>query len=253
MNYYPHHIGDYGSATAHLSMLEDAAYRRLLDWYYQTEQPLPADPRTIYRRVRAASEDERAAVDNVLAEFFVLDGGTYRHKRCDAEIQRARDKRSKARDSAEMRWQKAAASERNANASTKDANASRTACEGNAPNSQEPIANSQEPKRGGESARGARIPANFPDDDAKRWSMERRPDLDAELVAEGFRDYWLAKAGRDGLKADWPATWRQWVRRQDAPPKRAQPPPARAAPTRFDRQADIIRQLTTSDPEPIDG
>lgn len=31
MNYYPFHIGDYLTETAHLSWLEDCAYRRLLD------------------------------------------------------------------------------------------------------------------------------------------------------------------------------------------------------------------------------
>ena len=33
MHYYPHHIGDYKSATAHLSNEEDLAYRRLLEMY----------------------------------------------------------------------------------------------------------------------------------------------------------------------------------------------------------------------------
>jgi hypothetical protein len=31
--------------------------------------------------------------------------------------------------------------------------------------------------------------------------------------AENFRDYWVAKAGKDGAKLDWLATWRTWVRR----------------------------------------
>ena len=32
------HIGDYLSATRHLSWEEDAAFRRLLDTYYSTEK-----------------------------------------------------------------------------------------------------------------------------------------------------------------------------------------------------------------------
>ena len=43
VNYYPHHIGDYSKDTSHLTMLEDAAYRRMLDVYYATEKPLPLD------------------------------------------------------------------------------------------------------------------------------------------------------------------------------------------------------------------
>lgn len=102
MNYYPRHIGDYVSATAHLSMLEDGAYNRLLDWYYLDEKPLPADPRAIYRRMRASQECEREAVDVVLKEFFTLTDDGYRHLRCDAEIGRAREKSEKARSSARL-------------------------------------------------------------------------------------------------------------------------------------------------------
>jgi len=31
--------------------------------------------------------------------------------------------------------------------------------------------------------------------------------------AERFRDYWIAKPGKDGVKLDWAATWRNWMRR----------------------------------------
>ena len=39
MNYYQHHIGDFNNATRHLSLVERAIYRDLLDMYYDTEQP----------------------------------------------------------------------------------------------------------------------------------------------------------------------------------------------------------------------
>ncbi len=50
--------------------------------------------------------------------------------------------------------------------------------------------------------------------DWRDWAAEKRPDLDLETVADTFRDYWVAKAGKDGRKADWLATWRNWVRNQ---------------------------------------
>lgn len=31
-------------------------------------------------------------------------------------------------------------------------------------------------------------------------------------VGSDFRDYWVAKPGKDALKRDWLATWRRWVR-----------------------------------------
>jgi uncharacterized protein YdaU (DUF1376 family) len=97
MNFYPHHIGDYMTATAHLSWLEDAAYRRLMDLYYVREKYLPADRAQVARLVRATSKDERKAVDVVLDEFFILVGAGWSHKRCDLEIIKAAEAAERAR------------------------------------------------------------------------------------------------------------------------------------------------------------
>lgn len=35
-----------------------------------------------------------------------------------------------------------------------------------------------------------------------------------DRTADSFRDYWLAAAGSKGVKQDWRATWRNWVRRE---------------------------------------
>lgn len=131
MNYYPHHIGDYVKDTAHLSMLEDGAYRRMMDIYYSTEKPLPLDRAALYRLLRVSSKAEKAAVNVVLSEFFLEKVDGWHHGRCDEEIARAKEKSQKASDSARKRW-----GEGNANA---DSNAMQTHSEGNAPNNQEPI------------------------------------------------------------------------------------------------------------------
>lgn len=55
------------------------------------------------------------------------------------------------------------------------------------------------------------------------WAREKRPGLDLDDLAESFRDYWHARAGKEGVKLDWYATWRGWVRRERtgsaAPPR----------------------------------
>lgn len=50
------------------------------------------------------------------------------------------------------------------------------------------------------------------------WAQGERPDLDPNRVADEFRDYWIAKPGKEGRKADWEATWRNWVRKQRVDP-----------------------------------
>ena len=86
MNYYPFHIGDYVSATRHLSWTEDAAYRRLLDTYYVTEKALPLDVEVVCAMVRADTEEHRLAVCTVLDEFFERTTVGWINRRCEREI-----------------------------------------------------------------------------------------------------------------------------------------------------------------------
>lgn len=89
MNYYERHLGDYAKDAGHLSMLEHGAYTLLIDRYYGKEEPLPADQ--VHRICRARTDDERAAVDAVLVEFFRLIDGVWVQKRCDEVISRYHD------------------------------------------------------------------------------------------------------------------------------------------------------------------
>ena len=68
------------------------------------------------------------------------------------------------------------------------------------------------------SNRGTRLPVDFilPLD----WILfcqQERKDLIPEKVFAEFQDYWTALPAGKGTKADWTATWRNWVRRQSAP------------------------------------
>lgn len=78
-------------------------------------------------------------------------------------------------------------------------------------------------KEGKESTRdaattGSRLPADWqPSPDELRWARDARPDLAVTAEVESFRDYWIAKPGKDGRKTDWTATWRNWIRRANAP------------------------------------
>jgi len=67
------------------------------------------------------------------------------------------------------------------------------------------------------------------------WATQERPDLDVRQVAEQFKDYWIAQPGQKGVKLDWDATWRNWVRNTKA---------VKANP------ADIVRLTVPSKNEP---
>jgi uncharacterized protein YdaU (DUF1376 family) len=82
MIWYKFHIGDYISNTMHLDDAEDLSYRRLLDWYYMSEKPLPLDVALVARRIRL-DED---VVSPVLKEFFEKTKNGYINARADDEI-----------------------------------------------------------------------------------------------------------------------------------------------------------------------
>ena len=110
MHYYQFNIGDYKSHTEHLSEMEDLAYRRLLDWYYLHESPIPIDIDEVSRQIRMRSHTECIAV--VLREFFEQTKKGWVSHRANIEIAKAGEKSTKAKASAEARWNKG----KNANA-----------------------------------------------------------------------------------------------------------------------------------------
>lgn len=85
------------------------------------------------------------------------------------------------------------------------------------PIADKPSVNHQEPSEvaSPKAKKGSRLSANWqPSSEDLAYCREKRPDLDPLETAEGFRDYWIAQAGSKAVKADWPATWRTWVRNQ---------------------------------------
>ncbi|ENX06538.1 YdaU family protein [Acinetobacter courvalinii] len=83
---YLHHISDFMVDTAHLTPLEECFYRRAIDFYYLNEKPLPKETQSVFRRLRAITQEEREAVLNVLQDFFVELEDGFHNKRCDSEI-----------------------------------------------------------------------------------------------------------------------------------------------------------------------
>lgn len=114
-----------------------------------------------------------------------------------------------------------------------DANASRSTDETNFrpanavvlnthPSTQKGVGEKSE-KKSKDSARATRLPSSWALPlEWGNWAMQERPELSRDQVkaiADKFHDYWLGKAGKDGAKLDWFATWRNWVRneRSDKP------------------------------------
>jgi len=203
MHYYQFNIGDYQSHTSHLSEMEDLVYRRLLDWYYLHETPIPLDEAEVSRQIRMRSHTESIAI--VLREYFEHTDDGWIHHRANKEIAKADDKSVKASASAKARWSK------------KDANALHPLSESNATHNTLPITQDTEHKTQKKTL-GKRLANDF--HFPKEWAefcQQTRPELHPTQTFDKFKDYWIAQAGQKGVKLDWFATWRNWVRNTNAP------------------------------------
>lgn len=99
MNFYKRFMGDYGRDTAHLSLAEHGTYTLLLDHYYSTEAPLPADYVPLYRICRAFDDAEQLAVRTVADQYFPVGQDGKRHNgRADAQIAEDRNRIDTAKE-----------------------------------------------------------------------------------------------------------------------------------------------------------
>jgi uncharacterized protein YdaU (DUF1376 family) len=128
MHYYQFNIGDYQSHTAHLEPLEDLAYRRMLDWCYLHEKPLPFEANEIARIIRL--RDHASIVRDVLNEFFNRYGEGWVCDRVLEEIEHYKAKIEQASKAGK------ASAERRSNARSTDVQPT---------NNQEPITNKHKP------------------------------------------------------------------------------------------------------------
>jgi uncharacterized protein YdaU (DUF1376 family) len=126
MHYYQFNIGDYLSHTKHLDLMEDLAYRRLLDLYYLHERPLNSGIASVARQI--GMRDQETEVKSVLEEFFDLSDDGWINQRADKEIKHFHSKIDQA-----SRAGKASA-ERRMSARSTDVQLT---------NNQEPITNNQ--------------------------------------------------------------------------------------------------------------
>lgn len=212
--WYAFYPKDYEQKTAHLTILQDGAYRRLLDRYYMSGKPLPANADVLHRVCRAFAPDEQAAIAVVLAEFFVLGEHGYTQDRVEEELQKADSLSETRRKAANSRY---SAPVHLQSKSTANAGHLHTQSQ-----SQSQKKEDTPSLRSGVAARPRRKLAT-------RWASERcvprewmqaagmkrlergLPPIDLAYEAERFKNYWASKSGQSATKIDWFLMWLNWA------------------------------------------
>lgn len=206
MHYYKFNIADYRKDTTHLSALEHGIYRQLLDWYYLDELPIPKETQSVSRRLRLASADEVAAMNNVLADFFELKDDGYHQSRCDEAIKEYHRDSEKNKANGKLGGRpKKTQSVILGNPEVSQTEPTLKATTNSGTINQELIEDRERP--GKPAKRRAQIPDDFyPNDTGLNAIQQTNLDLKRELIA--FTNHHKAKGS---VMADWQAAWRTWV------------------------------------------
>jgi len=221
--YLPWYTGDYLRDTRHLTPLKHGVYLLLLAYCWDARGPLPLDEQDCAGIANCRSADEVEALRYILERYFVkMDDGHY-NRRIQKEIERACNIsaiRSKAGILGYQAKAKQLLSKSQASASRlgqaiqgKVITTRSDASVSVVPLSQDSISHSER-----RAARASRLPDDWKLPETwKTWALACQPSWgegQVNLAAAQFRDYWIAKAGKDGAKLDWLATWRNWIRRE---------------------------------------
>lgn len=200
MHYYKRNLGDYAKKAGRLTMLQHGAYTLLIDSCYDREV-FPTLEEAL-EWTWASTQQEIEAVEFVLKKFFTLQDGRYVQARIVEELQNYH---------ANAETNKRIAMEREAKRRNKLTDGARSVDE--PPPNHKPLTINQEPVTSSRvNARGTRLPTDWVlPEDYREYCLTKRPDLDPDLTAEMFKNFWTAKVGRDAAKLDWGAVWRNWV------------------------------------------
>ena len=210
MHYYQHHIGDFIKDTSFLTNEEIGIYLKLIWLYYDSEKPLPNN--LFELGMKTATRDNQDVLEGLLGMFFVLDekNKCWNHTRCDKELEHYKQQLNTASKAGKASALKRAMN-KNPTSVEQALNERSTGIQPT--NNQEPLTKNQDKKTLGKRlANDFLFPLEW-----EQFCQQARPELSPIKTFDQFKDYWISQAGQKGVKLDWFATWRNWVRNTNAP------------------------------------
>ncbi|CAB4141031.1 Protein of unknown function DUF1376 [uncultured Caudovirales phage] len=264
------HIGDFLGGTMHMSAEEIGIYTLLLIAHYQYgDSGLPLDENQLARIARVGVKKWRKISPNVISKFEKTESG-FVSQRVVAELRRMNEKSSAGKANILKRWNSShtAVSDSYNGGNTilnpitynhleeekekeKIDKKEKENFQSTAP--PDGVAQATTESKNLKSIskaqnRGSRLPDDWLIPDPWLAEAQRlRPDVAPEKIkaeADIFKDYWIAQSGQKGVKNDWNATWRNWIRRADFRTKHGFNELAGSAKSHGDRYADTIRSGT---------
>lgn len=214
-SWMPFNPGDYLRDTGHLTTIEHGAYLLLLFHAWTHDGVLSNDDARLRNITKLGVKAWNTYALTIRSFFYISgeSGEVLRHRRIDRELAKSGKfaaQRSKAgKASAAKR-----SLQRELNARSTDVEISLDSRSTHIHNTEErknPTGSKESPP----SPNGSRLATDWhPGDSGIKFARDH--GLNPEPTLATFRDYWCSKAGKDGRKLDWQATWRNWCRRDKA-------------------------------------
>jgi uncharacterized protein YdaU (DUF1376 family) len=212
--FYP---GDYLADTRRLTRSQHGAYLLLLIDYFATGEAPPNDDIVLARLTLCDTQSEWLAIRKAIAQHFEITD-VWRNPRCEKELLARRSEHTKKSEAGKKgnEIKKGLSQSESVSDTLNDRNTRSQMLEVRSQKLEVRDQKSEPEESKSKDLRGSRL--NIPQihDEWVNWAILERPELTATKVHsiyEQFYDYWKAQPGSKGIKLDWFATWRNWVRR----------------------------------------
>lgn len=211
------YVGDYLADTLDLTTEQHGAYLLLLMTMWRHDAKLPNDPSKLSRIARVSARRWHM-VWSQIGHFFYVDGDSIRNSRLDREHQKASSISEKRSASGAAGGRAKALKDNNAGL----ANATDLLQHSQKSDTREV----KEEAKASSKSKGSRLNSEWSLPKAwGEWAMEQGlSEVCVRRESERFKDYWAGVAGQKGVKLDWQATWRNWIRKalEDRPSRKVE-------------------------------
>lgn len=205
---------DWLSGTQDLSLEERGALVTIVALTAATGQPPALEYQRLARRLGCTPGKAKKVVAALVDLGKIsIEGEAIHNTRALLETEYSQKKSEKQSENASARWSKKS-EKPNKNKGGADAMAMPRECQ---PEPEPEV--KEEAKASSKNRRGSRLPSDWQlPREWGEWALSQQwPESVIRAEADKFRDYWHSVAGQKGVKLDWLATWRNWMRNSNTP------------------------------------
>lgn len=204
------YASDWLAGTSGLTAAERGVYITILALIYENGGAIRLDRSRLARRCGVPAGSFKRILEGLIAEgkLVEVDGGLT-NRRAETELGERENLRTKHQSGAQ-KTNTIRAKKNQQKQCPDERPASRTADAYQKPETRE-----KEEPNGSSKKRGSRLPPDWQLPKAwGEWAVaEGMDEVSVRREADKFRDYWVGVPGAKGVKLDWQATWRNWVRK----------------------------------------